>query len=67
MDFPEMPRQRELIESVPDHEILLAFNGDEDADWFRSWLEVVGWELFLAYYDRATGSELAAVRTLVRY
>ena len=56
-EFPEMPRQRTLVESVPDHEILFVFNGDEDADLFRLWLEDVGWELFQAYYNRCENGE----------
>lgn len=46
MEFPDMPATYEMTRSVPDHEILLVFNGDEDALNFREWLEEHGWKLF---------------------
>ena len=46
MQRPEMP---ELItREVYDHEILLAFNDDDDAVAFREWLQEEGFGLFEA-------------------
>jgi hypothetical protein len=49
--FPEMPRQRTLTETVPDHEVLLVFNGDSDAEQFRDWLQEDGWAAFGSWRD----------------
>ena len=40
------------LQSVPDHEVLLVFNGDDDALQFHQWWESKGWRLFDAWLDR---------------
>lgn len=48
---PEMPRTRTVTESVPDHEVLLVFNGDTEAERFSDWLDAGGWEAYAAWYQ----------------
>lgn len=53
MKLPDMPGTFEMTREVPDHEILLVFNGDDDASQFRDWLQAGGWESFLRWrYDQ---------------
>lgn len=49
--FPEMPRQYKLTRGIPDHEVLLVFEDDDDAEQFRDWLQVSGWAAFGQYVD----------------
>lgn len=46
-----MPRTRTVTQSVPDHEVLLVFNGDGEAERFSDWLDTVGWEAFCRWHD----------------
>lgn len=43
---PEQPRTRTVTQSVPDHEVLLVFNGDDEAVRFSDWLDEAGWPAF---------------------
>ena len=54
MTRPDMPTTYEMTREVPDHEVLLVFNGDDDATDFRDWLDYAGWENF-AQYQRKQG------------
>lgn len=49
--FPDMPSTRQLTQTVPDHEVLLVFNGDDDAQKFRDWLQEPGWQAFVGRAD----------------
>lgn len=54
VDFPRTYPQ----ESVADHEVLMAFNGDPDAIAFRDWWEEQGAEVFAKWLKRqATNKE----------
>jgi hypothetical protein len=44
--FPGMPGQYEMTRDVPDHEVLLVFISDDDAQQFRDWLQDGGWLAF---------------------
>lgn len=46
-----MPRTRTVTQSVPDHEVLLVFNGDTTAERFADWIGAVGWEQFTRWLD----------------
>jgi hypothetical protein len=46
VNFPELPTTFELIYEVPDHQILLVFNGDDEAADFLDWLSEKGWAQF---------------------
>lgn len=48
--FPQMPQTRQVTQSVPEHEILLVFGGDEEASRFGDWLESSGWAAFTAWH-----------------
>ncbi|MCW2929997.1 MAG: hypothetical protein JWM19_959 [Actinomycetia bacterium] len=48
---PEMPRTRTVTESVPDHEVLLVFGGDAEAERFSDWLDTAGWEAYAAFHQ----------------
>jgi hypothetical protein len=50
--FPDMPRQRTRTEQVPDHEILLAFRDDDNAEMFSHWLQGDGWAAFGHWVDK---------------
>lgn len=52
LPMPEIPRTRTVTESVPDHEVLLVFNGDEEAVQFEEWLTTAGWNAFLAWREK---------------
>jgi hypothetical protein len=51
IQFPMMPGQYELIRDVPDHEVLLVFVSDDDAEQFRDWLTDEGWLAFAYAVD----------------
>lgn len=42
------PMAVDIQTSVPDHQVLLAFHGDSDADLFRDWL-YANWSDFLEW------------------
>lgn len=43
---------RERTYSIAEHEIMLAFNGDADAELFDEWWNVKGEQAFLAWRDK---------------
>lgn len=47
LDEPDMPES--IRHDIPDHQVLLAFNSDDDADKFRDWWREAGWEMFKAW------------------
>ena len=47
---PDQPRTRTLVQSIPEHEVLLVFNDDTTAERFSDWLDTAGWEAFRAWY-----------------
>ena len=47
---PEMPRTRTVVQSVPDHEVLLVFSDDTTAERFSDWLDTLGWSAFEAWH-----------------
>lgn len=49
--IPDMPATRTEVRTVPDHEVLLVFSGDEDAEFFRTWLHEAGWGAFGRWLD----------------
>ena len=55
MRLPEIQSETHL--SIPDHEVLLAFNGDEDALMFHDWWNEVGIGIFMQWADKPTGTE----------
>lgn len=50
MDEPEI--KSEFTREVHEHEILLSFNGDDDAVLFYEWWNAKGWELFRKWADK---------------
>lgn len=46
-----MPRTRTVTQSVPGHEVLLVFSGDDTAERFADWISSEGWELFTRWHD----------------
>ena len=48
---PEQPRTRALTQTIPDHEILLVFQGDVVAERFSDWLDTLGWPAFAAWHE----------------
>lgn len=59
LPMPDMPRTRTLVQSVPEHELVLVFNSDEDAERFSDWLENLGWSAFSEWHEK-TQTDLAA-------
>lgn len=47
-----MPRTRTITQSVPDHEVLLVFSGDADAERFADWIGSEGWDKFTRWYEK---------------
>lgn len=53
LDFERLATYEDTIQrSVHEHEVLIAFNNDDDADQFRNWMLTEGEASFLAYRER---------------
>lgn len=50
--FTDVSMPRQVTYSVAEHEILLSFNGDDDAVAFADWWNSEGTFLFRAWHDK---------------
>lgn len=52
MNIDDVTIETELNTSIPEHQALLSFNTDKQAEEFYYWWEKYGADLFVMYYNK---------------